>query len=83
MKALLLACLVLVASVSPTLAAGSCLLSLRGHEHPSGASYKICWYECLGGEVSVTVSATRPCPFKIDAPDRRARSPRLIGRPDM
>jgi hypothetical protein len=42
--------------------AGACLWK---REQPSG-SYKICWYGCAGGDVAVSIKATRPCPLKIE-----------------
>lgn len=65
MKALLLACLICLASTLPSFA-GGCLLSLTKHEQRSGAAYKICWYNCAGGEVAVTIRSTRPCPLKVE-----------------
>ncbi len=74
MRTLLLVCVIAIASVSPTLA-GAFFISLTKREQVSGF-YKTCWYNCAGGEVAVTIPSTRPCPFKVDAPDPRARSPR-------
>ncbi len=74
MKALLLACVILLASAAPTFA-GACLISLTRHEERAGSFHKICWYKCGIDEVPLTISSTRPCPLKVDAPDARGGHP--------
>ena len=30
--------------------------------------YKTCYYDCLGGEVAITISAAKLCPLSISCP---------------
>ena len=39
---------------------------LKGEE--TSGMYKICYYDCLGSEVAITIGAVELCPLSIECP---------------